>query len=127
MQGPSIEESLDIMLLEQVQRRATRMIEECKGKSYEERLEILGLITLENRRMRAALREVFRIFKGFEGIDEIIFFKRHISNTRGHSMKLYKFRVNRDVLKFGFANRVIEQWNKLPETVVNVNSECNNI
>ena len=31
------------------------MIEECKGKSYEERLEILGLITLENRKMRADL------------------------------------------------------------------------
>ena len=30
----------DIMLLEQVQRRATKMTEECKGKSYEERLEI---------------------------------------------------------------------------------------
>ena len=66
------------------------MIEEFKGKSYEERLEILGLITLENRRMRADLIEVFKILKGFEGIDEKLFFKRHISNTRGHSMKLYK-------------------------------------
>ena len=37
-------------------------------------------------------------------------------------IKLYKDRVNRDVLKFSFANRVIEQWNKLPETMVNVNS-----
>ena len=112
----------DIMLLEQVQRRATRMIEECKDKSFEERLEILGLITLENRRMRADLIEVFKILKGFEGIDEKILFKRHISNTKEHSMKLYKDRVNRDVLKFCFANIVIEQWNKLPETVVNVNS-----
>ena len=37
-------------------------------------------------------------------------------------MKLYKDRVNRDVLKFSFANRVLEQWNKLPEKVVNVDS-----
>ena len=37
-------------------------------------------------------------------------------------MKLYKDRVNRDVLEFSYADRVIEQWNKLPETVVNVNS-----
>ena len=73
-------------------------------------------------RMRADLIEAFKILKGFEGIDEKIFFKRHISNTRGHSMKLYKDRVNRDVSKFSFANKVIEQWNKLPETVVNVNS-----
>ena len=58
----------DIMLLEQVQRRATRMIEECKGKSYEERLEILGIITLENRRMRADLIEVFNILKDLKGL-----------------------------------------------------------
>jgi len=45
---------------------------------------------------------------------------RHISNTREHSIKLYKDRVNKDVLKFSFVNRVIEQWNKLPEIVVNV-------
>ena len=78
------------------------MIEECKGKSYEERLDILGLITLENRRMRTDVIEVLKFFKGFEGIDEKLFFNRHISNTRGHSMKLYKDRVNRDVLKFIF-------------------------
>ena len=77
--------------------------------------------------MRADLIEVFKILKGFEGIDEKLFFKRHISNTRGHSMKLYKDRVNRDILKFSFANRVIEQWNKLPETVVNVNTFKNKL
>ena len=37
-------------------------------------------------------------------------------------MKLYKDKINRDVYKFSFTNRVIEQWNKLPETVVDVNS-----
>ena len=57
----------------------------------------------------------FKILKGFEGIEEKLFLKRHISNIRGHSMKLYKDRVNRDILKYSFANRVIEQWNKLPE------------
>ena len=62
--------------------------------------------------------EVFKCLEGFEWIDEKLFFKRHISNTRGHSMKLYKDKVNRDVSKFSFANRVIE----LPETVVYVNS-----
>ena len=50
-----------------------------------------------------------------------MFFSRHISNTRGHTMKLHKDRVNRDVLKYSFANRVIEQWNRLPEEVVSAN------
>ena len=74
----------DIELLEEVQKRATRMIEECAGKTYEERLEIVGLTTLECRRLRADLIEVFKILKGFEGIEEELFFQRHLSNTRGH-------------------------------------------
>ena len=98
------------------------MIEECTGKSYEERLEIVGLTTLEVRRSRADLIEVFKILKGFKGIDEKLFFSRNIAITRGHSMKLYMVRVNKDVLKFSFANRVLELWNKLPNEVVNVNS-----
>jgi hypothetical protein len=112
----------DMELLEKVQRRATKMIEECIGKSYMERLEIVGLTTLESRRCRADLIEVYKILKGFEDIDENIFFKRHVSNTRGHSLKLYKDRVNKDVLKYSFANRVVEKWNKLPEKVINANS-----
>ena len=47
---------------------------------------------------------------------------RGLSNTRGPSMKLYKDGVNRDVSKFSFANRVLEQWNKLLEIVINVGS-----
>ena len=30
-------------------------------------------------------------------------------------MKLYKDRVNRKEYKFSLVNRVLEQWNKLPE------------
>ena len=69
----------DIALPEKVQRRATRMITECRGKSYEKRLEMVGLITLETRRLRADLMEVFKILKGHEGLDERVFFKRHES------------------------------------------------
>jgi hypothetical protein len=37
-------------------------------------------------------------------------------------MKLYKDRVNKDVLKYSFGNRVIDQWNNLPEMVINATS-----
>ena len=37
-------------------------------------------------------------------------------------MKLYKQRVYRDVLKYSFSNRVIDQWNNLPEKVINATS-----
>ena len=107
-----------IQSLEKVRKTATRMIEGCVGKLYKENVEIVGLITtLESRRTRADVMEVIIILEGFHGIDEKLF-KRHTSHTR----KLYKDRVNRDVLKFSFANKVIEKWNKLPEKVISANS-----
>ena len=55
----------DVDLLENVQRRATRLMFKDRGLSYSERLRILGLTTLETRRLRGDLIEVFKIFKGF--------------------------------------------------------------
>ena len=40
----------DIDNLEKVRRRATKLITQCKGLSYEDRLKIAGLTTLEKRR-----------------------------------------------------------------------------
>ena len=112
----------DIEVLEKVQRRATRMIEECQGKEYSERLEMLRLTTLETRRERADMLEVFKILKDFEAINGDIFFKVQCTKTRGHSMKLYKKRVNKNVLKFSFGNRIVDKWNNLPEEAINANS-----
>ena len=59
----------DIDLIEGVQRRATKLISDLKDKSYENRLRILNLTTLETRRLRGDLIEVFKIFKGFDNLD----------------------------------------------------------
>ena len=115
----------DIEVLEKVQRRATRMVEGYRGMEYEERLKRIGLTTLEMRRERADLLEVFKILKGMEGLDRDHFFKDAVEGresgmvTRGHSMKLYKKRVRLEVGRWSFGNRVVERWNSLPEDVVN--------
>ena len=53
------------------------MIEEFIENAYDERLTLVRLSTLECRKMRADLIEAFKIIKGFEGIEEQLFFRRH--------------------------------------------------
>ena len=54
----------DITVLEKVQRRATRLPKRLKGVEYGERLERMGLTTLEMRRQRGDLIQIFKIFLG---------------------------------------------------------------
>ena len=60
----------DIEKLEKVQRRATKMIEECRGKEF------------ETRRLRVDMLEVFKILKGYEGINEA---NNHFQEKEGNS------------------------------------------
>jgi ribonuclease P/MRP protein subunit RPP40 len=46
-------------LIEGVQRRATILVVGTKGMGYEERLQFLDMTTLETRRVRGDLIEVF--------------------------------------------------------------------
>ena len=58
--------------------------------SYYDRLSKLGLTTLETRRLRGDIIEVFKIFKGFENVSYNTYFTFSQSGLRGHSFKLYK-------------------------------------
>ncbi|XP_069103772.1 uncharacterized protein [Argopecten irradians] len=54
----------DKITLEKVQRRATKLIKNIRNKSYPERLLDLGLPTLEYRRLRSDMVEVFLVRRG---------------------------------------------------------------
>jgi hypothetical protein len=108
----------DIDLIEKVQRRATKLIPQLKDKSYEERLIFLDLTTLETRRLRGDLIEVFKIFKGYDDLQPSKFFNLCTNLTRGHSFKLFKGRFNLDCRKFVFSQRVVDVWNSLDEDII---------
>jgi len=108
----------DINCLEKVQRRATRLISGYGHMKYDIRLKQAGLMTLETRRERADMLEVFKIVKGLEGVQEKDFFIRDKGKGRGHEFKLYKKRVRLDIAKYSFGNRVCTPWNDLPCSVV---------
>ncbi|MBN3305245.1 GTD2B protein, partial [Amia calva] len=87
--------------------------------SYTERLRELNLFTLEQRRLRGDLIQVFKIMKGVNHIKPEELF--HISRdtcTRGHKWKLgYKAFKTENSRRF-FTQRVVTIWNKLPNNVV---------
>ena len=60
---------MDIGLLESMQRRFTKMIKGIRNFSYERRLKLLKLHSLERRRIRRDLIEVFKWLKSFNKED----------------------------------------------------------
>jgi hypothetical protein len=108
----------DIEKLENVQKRALRMIPELSHLSYEEKLEKLNLFSLTKRRLRGDMIETFKIFQGLDNIDSEVFFSRNFSKTRGHSYKLYKGPFKRQLRQNFYSQRIIEPWNRLPPEVV---------
>jgi len=108
----------DITLLEKVQHRVTRMIPGLSGMSYNDRLQRLGLTTLETRRLRGDLIEVHKILKGVEYVDYSKFVQFSVTELRRHSLKLFKKGLRLNCRKYVFSQRVIDAWNSLDQDIV---------
>ena len=109
----------DKLLIEKVQRRFTRMIPRLKNTPYGNRLKELKLWSLEDRRTRADLIDVFKITHGLSSLSLDIFFVLDTeSRTRGHPWKLKKRRINTDLRQHFFSERIINCWNKLDSATV---------
>ena len=106
-------------MLENVQRRATRLVKALSGLTYQKRLLELGLPSLEYMRLRADVIEVYKIINQIDKINIGKFFQfAQNTGTRGHSRKLYKKRSRLNVRVNAFSNRVVDVWNSLTESVV---------
>ena len=84
----------------------------------------MKLWTLEERRNRQDLIEVFKMCKGLSRIrsEELFHFDDSGKGTRGHSLKLVKIRCTRDSRRYFFSNRVIKRWNQLDQGAVDATS-----
>ena len=98
-----------------------------KLTSYEDRLNKLGMISLETRRLHMDLFLMFKIVHGLCGINFHKYFKFNNStyNLRRNSLQVISIHksCSRDSLwENNFFNRIVPLWNKLPDSIVSAQS-----
>ena len=105
--------------VEKVQRRATKIVRSISHLEYGDRLRQLNLPSLQHRRRRGDMIQVYKIISGIDRVDpDRIFEFRKNSTTRGHEKKLFKHMSRLNVRKEAFSQRTVNDWNSLPQTVI---------
>ena len=112
-----------IRKVEDVQRRATKLIPGFYNLKYPERLKKLKLPTLAFRRARGDVIEVYKMLSKSGGYDQTIpciftMNKRSSVSHWSHSKQVYHQGSKNNTLKNSFSHRVQNLWNYLPEEVV---------
>ena len=122
--SPSLKKDID--LIENVQRSFTRRIPGLKHLPYHERLAVIGLETLEIRRLKFDLMMYYKIFHGIVSLDISGFFNVSPNNhgTRDHDYKIIKAPYINSVFDNLFSTRCVDCWNDLPSEFVNIDSVC---
>ena len=108
--------------LERIQRNVSRWILSKDIIAYDERLSKLRWMDLKTRRNFLGLIQHFEYFKYIKGfcivnVDDYVKFST--CRTRcTNSYKIWKPYARTNILKYSFWHRYIDEWNSLPEDVV---------
>ena len=93
------------------------------GASYEDKLREVGMLSLEARRERGDMIQVWKILNNYDKVDESKWFRR-VDPGRQTATRLstcpYNLQMNRvrlDTRKYFFSQRVIVKCNNLPDLV----------
>ena len=108
----------DVDALERIQRRATKLIPSVRNYPYKVRLKKLNLQSLEVRRLRGQLIEAFKILNGFDEVNSRLLRVDENPITRNNGFKLIGKRFRTDKAKNFFANKIVNIWNMLPNSIV---------
>ena len=110
--------------VESIQRRATKLITNLRNKNYEERLIALDLPSMIYRRKRGDMITMYKIINEHVRVNfnEIFTSASTSHNLRGHHYKIHKVLATKRPRIDTFSHRIVNDWNNLPEHVVNAPS-----
>eukprot|EP00923_Selenidium_pygospionis_P027232 GHVN01048921.1.p1 GENE.GHVN01048921.1~~GHVN01048921.1.p1 ORF type:complete len:158 (+),score=8.04 GHVN01048921.1:119-592(+) len=111
----------DIAVLEKVQKRAVRGVRGLQGRTYIEKVEELGLTTLEARRTRGDIIECYKLANGlYNACHEILTMTGSVhgyGTRQAQSRGLQRPHQRKMVRSNFFTCRAPRLWNAVPEDV----------
>ena len=114
----------DKEVLEAVQKRAVGMVTNLKGRTYQERLSELNMVTLEERRKRGDLVEMYKTITGKNDVNltnwfELAHSREGATSTRSISgaLNVVRNEGRNEIRKNFWSVRVCDPWNSLPDLV----------
>ena len=115
---------LNINKIEKVQQNFTKRINGMQHLSYTDRLSKLKLPSLEFRRFRGDFIETYKILHNIYDplTTSSLLTTDTNAKTRSNGFKLKKIRSNKKPYGKFFTNRIVNQWNQLPNHIVNADS-----
>ena len=115
----------NINLVENVQVRATKLIDGLHELNYRDRLIKLNMPTLAHRRVRGAMIEMYKHFNKYDNETLSGSFQPRQRTTRAHNRQIYE-RIPKDgsrgIQTNSYYYRYSRTWNNLPSDVVNAKS-----
>lgn len=119
----------DRATLERVQEKAVRAVAGLKGRNYEERCKELNLDTLELRRVKQDMMEVYKMKMGEDlrygvGMLPSVSSAGARTRTSADPLNLQKQYARTDVRKHSFGVRVVDVWNELRTETKNASTRA---
>ena len=103
--------------------KAVIMISGLQSKEYEDKLKELNLQSLQERRIRYDMMQVFKLMHNYDDVDRRQFFQTageesvRVTRQSSDALNILTTRCKTEVRRNFFTNRVAEHWNKLPENI----------